>query len=146
MKNIEEFDYDWINNNTSHHKYLIRSVNKIFDQIKLNTNKLELLDLGCGNGYLTKSISNKFTRTIGIDLSKEGINQAKKYSNDSLNFINIDMEDLITKGSKFDFISSFEVIEHQYLPDLFLNNISQLLKDDGHLILSTPYHGYIKNL
>ena len=146
MKNIEEFDYDWINNNTSHHKYLIRSVNKILDQIKLNTNKLELLDIGCGNGYLTKSISNKFTRTIGIDLSKEGINQAKKYSNDSLNFINIDMEDLITKGSKFDFISSFEVIEHQYLPDLFLNNISQLLKDDGHLILSTPYHGYIKNL
>ena len=71
MKNIEEFDYDWINNNTSHHKYLIRSVNKILDQIKLNTNKLELLDIGCGNGYLTKSISNKFTRTIGIDLSKK---------------------------------------------------------------------------
>ena len=26
---IKEFDYDWINNNTVHHKYLIKSIENI---------------------------------------------------------------------------------------------------------------------
>ena len=38
------------------------------------------------------------------------------------------MKELIDKEYKFDFITSFEVIEHQYLPDLFLKEISKLLK------------------
>ena len=125
MKKIKEFDYDWINNNTSHHEYLINSVKNLLDEINLGNEKLELLDVGCGNGYLTKTISNEFKKTLGIDLSKEGINQAKKYTSENLNFLNSDMENLINENKKFDFISSFEVIEHQYLPDLFLKNISK---------------------
>lgn len=146
MKNNKKFDYDWINNNTSHHKYLISSIKKILKEININIKKLELLDVGCGNGYLTKIISNEFSKTIGVDLSQEGIKQAKNYINDKLNFLNTDTENLINKGKKFDFISSFEVIEHQYLPDLFLKNISRLLKNNGYFLVSTPYHGYIKNL
>ena len=146
MKNTEEFDYDWINNNTSHHDYLISSVNKLLDEIQQDKKKLELLDVGCGNGTMTRNISVKFKKTPGIDLSKEGINQAKKYNSEILNFMNMDMENLIIKENKFDFITSFEVIEHQYLPDLFLKNISKLLKNDGYFLVSTPFHGYIKNL
>tara|TARA_B110000027_G_C16096073_1_gene290861 strand:- start:59 stop:688 length:630 start_codon:yes stop_codon:yes gene_type:complete len=146
VKKIKEFDYDWINNNTSHHEYLISSVKNLLHEINLGNEKLELLDVGCGNGYLTKTICNEFRKTLGIDLSKEGINQAEKYTNENLNFLNSDMENLISEGKKFDFISSFEVIEHQYLPDLFLKNISKLLKTNGYFLVSTPYHGYIKNL
>lgn len=146
MKNIEEFDYDWINNNTSHHNYLINSVNKLLEEIDLDKKKLELLDVGCGNGTITQNISDKFKIALGIDLSKEGINQAKKYVDENLNFKNIDMKELIDKEYKFDFITSFEVIEHQYLPDLFLKEISKLLKTDGFFLVSTPFHGYIKNL
>lgn len=146
MKNIEEFDYDWINNNTSHHNYLIKSVKKLLEEIKINKNQLELLDIGCGNGKMTKEISSQFKKTIGIDLSKEGIKQANKYSNKNLSFKNVDMKDLIEIEKKFDFITSFEVIEHQYLPDLFLKNISKLLKINGYFLVSTPFHGYIKNL
>ena len=146
MKNIEEFDYDWINNNTSHHNYLIKSVKKLLEEVKINKNQLELLDIGCGNGKITKEISSQFKKTIGIDLSKEGIKQANEYSNKNLSFKNVDMEDLIEIEKKFDFITSFEVIEHQYLPDLFLKNISKLLKINGYFLVSTPFHGYIKNL
>ena len=32
MKKIEVFDYDWINNNTSHHAYLISSVKNLLDE------------------------------------------------------------------------------------------------------------------
>ncbi len=144
MNNLINFDYDQINNNTSHYNYLISTINEFLDQII--TNKIGLLDIGCGNGYLTKVISPKFNNTLAVDLSSEGINQVKKHQNEKLQFRNIDLDKLIEEEQKFDFITCFEVIEHQYLPDTFLNKINKLLNNNGYLLLSTPYHGYFKNL
>tara|TARA_B100000073_G_C23579931_1_gene511802 strand:+ start:108 stop:743 length:636 start_codon:yes stop_codon:yes gene_type:complete len=140
----KEFDYDWINNNTVHHKYLIKSIEKILKN--QDTTSSELLDIGCGNGFLTKNISKYFKSTIGIDLSDTGIEQAQKFSNEKLQFKKISLDQMIKEGKRFKFISSFEVIEHQYLPDDFLNQINKILEDDGKLLISTPYHGYVKNL
>jgi ubiquinone biosynthesis O-methyltransferase len=140
----ENFDYDWINNNTVHHKYLINSIETILK--KINTSDIELLDIGCGNGVLTSKISKFFKHTTGIDLSGTGIEQAQKIKSEKLTFMNMSIEDMIDSKKKFKFITSFEVIEHQYLPDDFLNKINQILDDNGILLLSTPYNGYIKNL
>jgi 2-polyprenyl-6-hydroxyphenyl methylase/3-demethylubiquinone-9 3-methyltransferase len=140
----ENFDYDWINNNTVHHKYLIRSIENILKN--LNTSDIELLDIGCGNGVLTYEISKFFKHTTGIDLSGTGIEIAQKIKHEKLTFHNMSVEDIIESKKKFKFITSFEVIEHQYLPDDFLNKINQILDNDGILLLSTPYNGYIKNL
>ena len=41
---------------------------------------------------------------------------------------------------------SLEVIEHVYMPRKFAETCFELLDPGGHLILSTPYHGYWKNL
>lgn len=146
-KNIttkNNFDYDWINNNTVHHKYLIKSIENILS-IE-NTSNFEHLDIGCGNGLLTSKISKFFKSSTGIDLSGTGIEQAIKLNNERLKFENTSIEEIIYRKKKFKFITSFEVIEHQYLPDNFLNQISEILEDDGILLISTPYHGYIKNL
>jgi 2-polyprenyl-6-hydroxyphenyl methylase/3-demethylubiquinone-9 3-methyltransferase len=146
MTNIkkENFDYDWISNNTFHHNYLIKSVKNILKD--LNTSDTELLDVGCGNGVLTSEVSKSFKKTTGIDLSGTGIDFAHKLSNEKLNFENISLDEMIERNKKFKFITSFEVIEHQYLPDDFLNKINQLLADDGTFLVTTPYNGYIKNL
>ena len=45
-----------------------------------------------------------------------------------------------------DLIISTEVIEHIFLPRVFTRNCYNLLKPGGTLIISTPYHGYGKNL
>jgi len=49
---------------------------------------------------------------------------------------------------RFDTIISTEVIEHLYDPGKYLDIIEQVLQSNGggELILSTPYHGYFKNL
>ena len=146
MTNVskKDFDYDWIDNNTVHHNYLLKSVIDILKN--LNTSGAKLLDVGCGNGLLTSEISKFFKHTLGIDLSETGIEFAHELSSEKLNFKNSSLDEMIQKGKKFKFITSFEVIEHQYLPDDFLNKIYQLLEDDGTLLITTPYNGYIKNL
>ena len=41
---------------------------------------------------------------------------------------------------------SLEVIEHVYAPRDYMKNILNLLEPGGIAIISTPYHGYLKNL
>jgi hypothetical protein len=41
---------------------------------------------------------------------------------------------------------STEVVEHLFSPHLLPNFAWQLLSEGGYLVISTPYHGYIKNL
>ena len=146
MTNVtkENFDYDWVNNNTYHHNYLIKSVINILKDLDISNT--ELLDVGCGNGVLTSEVSKFFKHTTGIDLSGTGIETAQKLNSEKLTFENISLDEMIEREKKFKFISSFEVIEHQYLPDDFLNKIYQLLEDDGTFLVTTPYNGYIKNL
>ena len=69
--------YYWSHNQADNSfLYLFKSLNKILEkEIK---NKDTLLDIGCGNGYLTKKLSKKFNKTIAIDNSESGIEQAKK--------------------------------------------------------------------
>jgi len=143
----KNFDYDWLNNesvNVNHHSYLIKSVIDLLKDI--DTSDVELLDVGCGNGVLTSEISKIFKHTTGIDLSGTGIEIAQKLVTEKLNFEQISLDEMIEKKKKFKFISLFEVIEHQYLPDEFLDKIYQLLEDGGTFLVTTPYNGYIKNL
>jgi len=43
-------------------------------------------------------------------------------------------------------VISLEVIEHVYAPRTFAACVHDLLEPGGHALISTPYHGYLKNL
>ena len=140
---IKKLDYQWDNEN--HHtpkiehdlaKILNNPEYKLYDHI----------DVGCGNGALTVKFCKFFNKSLGIDLSEDGIKFAKKYENEKIKFENESIENLIEKGREFDFVSAIEVIEHQYDPMDFLIKLSKITKKDGLVIISTPFHGYFKNL
>lgn len=46
----------------------------------------------------------------------------------------------------FDLVISTEVVEHLYDPRAFARGCFKALRLGGRFILSTPYHGYLKNL
>ena len=52
------------------------------------------------------------------------------------------------QGTSFKTIISTEVIEHLYDPKKYIRFCKSILEKSGggHLIISTPYHGYLKNL
>lgn len=47
---------------------------------------------------------------------------------------------------QFDAVISTEVIEHLFSPHYLPIYCRSILKEGGHLIVTTPYHGYLKNL
>ena len=45
-----------------------------------------------------------------------------------------------------DLLLSTEVIEHVYDPRGFLANAYRMMSPGGYIVVTTPYHGYLKNL
>jgi 2-polyprenyl-6-hydroxyphenyl methylase/3-demethylubiquinone-9 3-methyltransferase len=107
-----------------------------------------LLDLGCGNGAILAEVCSNGWRLFGADFSRSAILHANARRIDA-QFTLVDATADLTavyEPASFDAIISVEVVEHLYDPRAFAANILKLLKPGGRVLLTTPYHGYLKNL
>jgi len=111
-------------------------------------NNKAVLDLGCGNGFLANYLIKEGYNTYGTDASEEGIAIAKKDAPHRFFVQDLSTGKLAAELQqiKFDTILSTEVIEHLYDPAGFIDFCKGLLPKGGELIITTPYHGYLKNL
>lgn len=128
------------------HAYLLPTVFQIlYSEARRNAAK-RVFDVGCGNGSVANDLAAQGFQVVGVDPSREGIEQARKY------YINLHLEegstedDLADKFGRFPIVLSLEVIEHVYAPRKFVGRIFDLLEPGGLAIISTPYHGYLKNI
>jgi 2-polyprenyl-3-methyl-5-hydroxy-6-metoxy-1,4-benzoquinol methylase len=123
--------------------YLWPSLAKLFPRDR----KIKILDLGCGNGYLTNMVARLGHEVVGVDSSGSGIRFARD-GFAKLDFIRADIYDLPYEllENSFDIVLSVEVIEHLLYPRKLIVAAKRCLKQGGSFILTTPYHGYLKNL
>jgi SAM-dependent methyltransferase len=106
-----------------------------------------ICDLGCGNGYLAGKLAAAGFEVTGVDASQSGIEIARRtYPNPEFVFSELDEASKHTGTGKFELVISSDVIEHLYRPAALLEAASDLLKPQGHILIGTPYHGYLKNL
>jgi 2-polyprenyl-3-methyl-5-hydroxy-6-metoxy-1,4-benzoquinol methylase len=107
----------------------------------------KILDIGCGNGALTGALMQRGFQIVGIDGSQSGIEIARARW-PSIHFETVDICQPLPENfhSQFDAVVSVEVIEHLLLPRHLINNSLLAMRPGGSLILTTPYHGYLKNL
>ena len=101
----------------------------------------KVLDIACGNGYGTNILSKSAKSVVGVDISKEAIDFAtKKYENKNVEFYQSDAKSLNFSASSFEYVVSFETIEHLSKEGAkeFLEEIKRVLKPSGKLIISTP--------
>jgi 2-polyprenyl-6-hydroxyphenyl methylase/3-demethylubiquinone-9 3-methyltransferase len=128
------------------HKYLYPSVSRFLDHIPTGS---VVLDAGCGNGTFLSLFQDRGWQLHGSDFSPAGLQFARQ-SFPNIHFFLADAQspyaDFLSTIGPVDALISTEVIEHLYDPHSFLRNCHSLLKPGGTLVLTTPYHGYLKNL
>ena len=100
----------------------------------------KVLDIPCGVGWGT-SLLKGATSVIGIDISKEAIDYAKKhYENDNRKFYIGDMQFIPLENNSIDVLICLEGFEH-VTKDIGLDFIKEsirVLKQDGLLIMTCP--------
>lgn len=107
-----------------------------------------VLDIGCGNGYWANKLHERGATVVGVDASREGIARAK-HDFPHIQFFQVPVTEHICteiNHPPFDAVLSVEVVEHVYDPRGFARSCYNALKPGGTVILTTPYHGYFKNL
>lgn len=99
----------------------------------------EVLDMGCGAGYGTHSLSRLASNILGVDLSGEAVTHAaNRYQKPNLRYEGGDVTSLPFEEGSFEAAISFEVIEHLENPEDLVLEAKRLLKEDGVFIVSTP--------
>lgn len=138
-------DYGYTNNEPSHTFFYLNK--ELLLMLNKDTNRC-ILDLGCGNGHLVSYLVKKGYNAYGTDASGNGIAIAKQEYPERFFVQDLSTDQLPAELQKFKFdtIISTEVIEHLYNPEGFIDFCKNALQKNGEIIISTPYHGYLKNL
>ncbi len=124
------------------HGYLWPAVERCIEERRPR----RIFELGCGNGSLAHRLAAKGFEVTAVDDSESGIREARAKASTARFEVASAYDDLAARFGRFDLVLSLEVIEHLISPKTFIERVHDLLKPDGYLRLSTPYHGYFKNL
>jgi 2-polyprenyl-3-methyl-5-hydroxy-6-metoxy-1,4-benzoquinol methylase len=142
---ISGYHYDHAGLNCSH-SYLLPTVFRLLDGLNLPAGERRLFELGCGNGAVAHELARRGWDVTGVDPSLEGIAQAQRAHPDLKLYSGSAYDDLAAHYGQFPVVLSLEVVEHVYFPRQYAATVFSLLQAGGTAILSTPYHGYWKNL
>ena len=140
-------DYGYTHTGSTYvHGYIAAPVLNLLDKQVNQT----ILDVGCGNGSLVKLFVENGFNAYGTDASESGIKMAQQFSADRFALQDLSTDELPDKFAQltFDTVTATEVIEHLYDPRKFIQFCKKILLKNGggELILTTPYHGYLKNV
>lgn len=121
-------------------KRLLFIVEEVNRDLRYDTSR-RILEVGCGNGNVSRGIASMGYQVLGVDIDKESIELAR--SNNplpNLDFRAEAAEDLKEHGS-FDAIVCTEVLEHLDDPTVVLNYVKENLRPGG-LFISTVPNGF----
>lgn len=109
--------------------------------LKNPKNNESVLDAGCGFGLESLYLGEKGYNVLGVDKMKAKIKIAKKLKKELKNKkVNFRVGDIykLKPSNKFDNSILFETLEHVDQPKRMIHVISNLLKNDGRLVISFP--------
>ena len=104
-----------------------------------------VLDFACGVGYgaeVLLAMGEGIEEIVGVDIDAQSIEYARvTYDYPQTKFFVGDAtdEEVIKNLGEFDTIVSMETVEHIKDDYQFVSNLKQMLKDEGELIISTPF-------
>jgi len=99
-----------------------------------------VLDVGCGDGYMTNELANLSDRVTGVDISASGLSFAAQLSGPAVKYQRADACQLPFKRASFDVVTVFELLEHLNPGQLekAVPELHRVLKPYGYLVITTP--------
>jgi 2-polyprenyl-3-methyl-5-hydroxy-6-metoxy-1,4-benzoquinol methylase len=94
----------------------------------------DLLEIGCGYGYLLDEARAYFDQRVGTDFSTGAAATARATGAEVL----VGGIEQVPCGSRFDCVLAIQVIEHVYKPLSFVERLTSHTKPGGHIVLATP--------
>ncbi|NWG75662.1 MAG: class I SAM-dependent methyltransferase, partial [Rubrivivax sp.] len=128
------------------HGYLLPPLFRLLDGLPVPAEKRRLFELGCGNGSVAWEIAKRGWEVWGVDPSQEGIDQARRNYPGLPLYRGSAYDDLAGRYGQYPVVVSLEVVEHVYFPRIFAKTVYSLVEAGGAAVISTPYHGYLKNV
>lgn len=129
--------------------YLVEPVMAALASLASGRNGLKILEIGCGNGFVASRLAEAGHNVTAIDVSHTGIDVARAtYQRTGLRYHRASVYDVeaFAEFRDFDVVLSIEVIEHLQFPKAIFERAADVLKPGGCVLITTPYHGYVKNL
>ena len=138
--------YGWSTSTPPHScGYIAPKIIKILHGLRV----ARVLDLGSGNGKLCSDITSSGMQAVGVENDIQGV-EISRSTYPNLRVYNYGVQDdpreLLAEEESFDAVVSTEVIEHLFAPHLLPIYARAVLREKGYLVITTPYHGYLKNL
>ncbi|MEM9150758.1 MAG: class I SAM-dependent methyltransferase [Cyanobacteria bacterium P01_F01_bin.3] len=140
--------YEWSDADLNEsHSYLLPKLYATLELVQKEYEEIDtLFDLGCGNGSVANALSQHGWRVTGVDSSELGIKQANEAYPALKLFRASAYDDLFSRFGRYPVVISLEVVEHVYYPKKYADTLFSLVEPGGFAIVSTPFHGYWKNL
>jgi 2-polyprenyl-3-methyl-5-hydroxy-6-metoxy-1,4-benzoquinol methylase len=146
MSNLVK-DYGWRENSGSpcSADYIDSEILSILNKLRIG----RVLDVGSGNGSLCGIMSKGGYEVAGVEYDVGGV-EVSRLNYPEIPFYNLGVQDsakaILKEQKLFDAVVSTEVVEHLFSPHHLPIFAKEVLKPGGHLIVTTPYHGYVKNM
>ena len=98
----------------------------------------DVLDIGCGAGFLTNALAKNDHRVTGIDLSAKSLNIAEKRDlTKSVRYLQLDAFALLFPDQSFDVICAMDFLEHVEMPGQIVREAARLLRPGGLFFFHT---------
>ncbi len=92
-----------------------------------------VIDVGCGNGVLTRLIGDLGNEAVGMDMSLSVVRACQNNTNPNVHFVQGDLQFPPFKNQSFDLVHSSGVIHHTNNTELSFSIIHELVRSTGKL-------------
>lgn len=97
-----------------------------------------LLDIGCGDGHFLQEAQRRGCQVTGVDLDSKALLVARRRGIERLLSMTLEAFVASDEPKEFDWITFFEVLEHQPEPVQFITNVKRLMRVGGRIAGSVP--------
>jgi SAM-dependent methyltransferase len=119
-----------------------RVLRRVFERFIDRTRPVDLLEIGCGTGYVLKELSALSNlRLTGSEIYLQGLRYARK-TVPGVTFIQLDATEIPFRG-EFDVVGAFDVLEHIADDRKVIDEVKHALRPGGAFVITVPQYQWM---